>query len=638
MLKRWVIENFKSFYGKAEFEFSPITVLAGANSSGKSTLIQGLLLAKQTIQHGAAQRSVALNGPILRLGRFDDIHNVKSEDSHFGFGGTLSDGSELENFVIVPHWIQRNNPQQSDIPEEMTLYSTFHVTSESDTDEIPRLYPSLKSCQVTFFSEEEDFDFDPEDEDTPHFTIVNHKELKFEASSISPRMKLSNSGVKNHPRSYEELLTYDVMDIDEGTKSTTLSLPSSHILGCGARQFFPGQIAVSYDRSIWKAESIARSIIRYPRRSPSGFHDEAIPDQVIESIKGKVREAGERIQLRDDFLPARPGQPYQLGEVLGALRRVSRGPSSARRGLVGSYVDMDQLHPTIVDALLANFESETSITAHDPEEFQAVETHFRNFFTNEVKYLGPLRDEPKPLYPLESLANTTDVGFKGEHTAAVLDLNRDRLVTTINIGRFENKGEFQGVNARLSMAVSGWLSYLGVAEKVLTTDRGKIGHELQVNTAETNKSHDLTNVGVGVSQVLPIVVMALLGEKGSLLIFEQPELHLHPKIQARLGDFFLAMSLLGKQCIVETHSEYLIERLRRRIAEDDSDRYAQLVSVYFFEMEDGQTKYSEVEINEYGAILEWPGDFFDQAADETEQIIAAAAAKRLKRKSSENSP
>ena len=73
MLKRWIIENFKSFHGKAEFGLSPITVLAGANSSGKSTVIQGILLAKQTVQHGATQRSVALNGPILRLGRFDDI-------------------------------------------------------------------------------------------------------------------------------------------------------------------------------------------------------------------------------------------------------------------------------------------------------------------------------------------------------------------------------------------------------------------------------------------------------------------------------------------------------------------------------------------------------------------------------------
>ena len=94
------------------------------------------------------------------------------------------------------------------------------------------------------------------------------------------------------------------------------------------------------------------------------------------------------------------------------------------------------------------------------------------------------------------------------------------------------------------------------------------------------------------------------------------------------------MPLLGKQCIVETHSEYLIERFRRRIAEDDTDCYTRLISVYFFEMQDAQTNFRNVEINEYGAILDWPAEFFDQAADETEQIIAAAAAKRLQRKNS----
>ena len=93
------------------------------------------------------------------------------------------------------------------------------------------------------------------------------------------------------------------------------------------------------------------------------------------------------------------------------------------------------------------------------------------------------------------------------------------------------------------------------------------------------------------------------------------------------------MSLLGRQCIVETHSEYLIERFRRRIAEDYTDRYRRLISVYFFEMEDGHTKFREVKINEYGSILDWPPEFFDQAADETEKIISAAAAKRLQRKS-----
>ena len=522
MLKRWIIENFKSFYGKAEFSLAPITVLAGANSSGKSTVIQGLLLAKQTIQHGAAQRSVALNSPILRLGRFDDIHNVKSSFSHFGFGGTLSNGSELEDFTIEPQWMQENSPQGVDVPEEMSLYSTFHVTSEGVTDEITRLYPELKSCEMTFSTVEEEYNYESEDEEPQQLIYTNQRTLKLEESSVQPNEKLRSHDLEIDQPSYAELLKYDVIDIDETTKETIGSFPESRILGCGARQFFPGRIAFSYDRSTWKAERIARLIIRYPRRTSSEFNEEEIPYNVVQSIKDKMQEDRERTESHEEFLPPRPGQPYQLGEVLAALRRVWRDTPSARRGVLGSFVALEQLNDSIVSSLLENYIHETSIAAREPEEFRTVENHFRNFFAEEVKYLGPLRDEPRPLYPLESLANTTDVGFKGEHTAAVLDLNRDRFVTTIDAAKFQKGNKFEAVQMRLGAAVSGWLSYLGVAESVVTTDRGKIGHELQVNTVEIGKAHDLTNVGVGVSQVLPIVVMALLGKRGSLLIFEQP--------------------------------------------------------------------------------------------------------------------
>src|SRR5262249_48960195 len=149
-----------------------------------------------------------------------------------------------------------------------------------------------------------------------------------------------------------------------------------------------------------------------------------------------------------------------------------------------------------------------------------------------------------------------------------------------------------------------------------------------------NKYHDLTNVGVGVSQVLPIVLMALLSEPGSLLIFEQPELHLHPRVQTRLADFFISIALSGKQCLLETHSEYLIHRLRRRIAEAPGDELTELSRLYFVERENGLTSCRPVDITRYGAILDWPLDFFDQAQVESERILTAASAKRVSEKQS----
>jgi predicted ATPase len=78
MLKRWSIENFKSFRDKTDVELAPINVFAGANSSGKSTIIQSILLLKQTLQYAPANRAIALNGPILKLGTFEDVKNAGS--------------------------------------------------------------------------------------------------------------------------------------------------------------------------------------------------------------------------------------------------------------------------------------------------------------------------------------------------------------------------------------------------------------------------------------------------------------------------------------------------------------------------------------------------------------------------------
>ena len=84
MLTRWSIENFKSFAGRTDISLAPITVFAGANSSGKSTIIQSILLLKQTVQYAPVNRPMALNGPLLALGTFDDVKNSYASDPYVG--------------------------------------------------------------------------------------------------------------------------------------------------------------------------------------------------------------------------------------------------------------------------------------------------------------------------------------------------------------------------------------------------------------------------------------------------------------------------------------------------------------------------------------------------------------------------
>ena len=171
---------------------------------------------------------------------------------------------------------------------------------------------------------------------------------------------------------------------------------------------------------------------------------------------------------------------------------------------------------------------------------------------------------------------------------------------------------------------------MGVAQDIQTHDKGKLGHELKVAIAAKESVHDLTHVGVGVSQVLPILVQSLLASPGSTIIFEQPELHLHPRVQTRLADFFVSMTLVGKQCIVETHSEYFINRLRYLAAVSPGTSISSNVALFFVEKEKERSIYRRIRINEYGVIQDWPSGFFDESEDIAEKILKAGMEKKRK--------
>jgi predicted ATPase len=123
-------------------------------------------------------------------------------------------------------------------------------------------------------------------------------------------------------------------------------------------------------------------------------------------------------------------------------------------------------------------------------------------------------------------------------------------------------------------------------------------------------------------------VLCLLAKPGSLVLLEQPELHLHPAVQQRLGDFLLACARSGRQLLVETHSEYLIARLRFRAVEDRTDRTRDQFTVVFAKRDDrGRTRFESAFANRYGAI-DWPPGFFDQSQEESRRIVTEAVERR----------
>lgn len=132
----------------------------------------------------------------------------------------------------------------------------------------------------------------------------------------------------------------------------------------------------------------------------------------------------------------------------------------------------------------------------------------------------------------------------------------------------------------------------------------------------------LPDVGFGVSQVLPVLVLLAYVPKGSVVILEQPELYLHPSVQSGLADIILETARVRRaQIIVESHSEHLLMRIQRRIAEEE---YAKdNVALYFCSNTDGHSRMERLQLDKYGRITNWPREFFGDRMAETGTMVDA---------------
>ena len=121
----------------------------------------------------------------------------------------------------------------------------------------------------------------------------------------------------------------------------------------------------------------------------------------------------------------------------------------------------------------------------------------------------------------------------------------------------------------LHAALSFWIRHLRLAQSLDVKDIAKRLNLFEVDIAGAGPGTraNLVDVGFGVSQILPVLVQGLLMQPGGIYLVQQPEIHLHPDAQAGLADFFIYLAAHGIITVVETHSEYLLLRLRRRLAE-----------------------------------------------------------------------
>ncbi|MFH1743174.1 MAG: DUF3696 domain-containing protein [bacterium] len=229
-------------------------------------------------------------------------------------------------------------------------------------------------------------------------------------------------------------------------------------------------------------------------------------------------------------------------------------------------------------------------------------------FLQSLVYLGPLRHFPERYYPLVS--NPTQyVGATGKMAPHILRGNDDLL---------------HRVNEQLCRF---GLKYRVGLHKVPDPESDiDAAFSLRMVDESTGQWANIYDVGFGVSQVLPIIVQCMLSSKKTLLV-EQPELHLHPALQAELGDLFIESALGGgyNTFIIETHSEHLILRIMRRMRETFEGKTSshlhpvrpEDVSVLYVEKDGTSSIVREMPLNERGDLVKaWPGGFFEEGLRE----------------------
>jgi predicted ATPase len=155
---------------------------------------------------------------------------------------------------------------------------------------------------------------------------------------------------------------------------------------------------------------------------------------------------------------------------------------------------------------------------------------------------------------------------------------------------------------------------------------------------ESSLQINLKDVGFGISQLLPVLIQGYVAKEEQTILMEQPEIHLHPRAQANLGDLFITLAEQKKSLIVETHSEHLMLRLQRRIAEQKIKK--EMVGVYFIEWKDGESVVSRIELDGYGQMVNVPEGFktfFSDDFEETLHMTEEIAKRRAKEIECENS-
>ena len=249
-------------------------------------------------------------------------------------------------------------------------------------------------------------------------------------------------------------------------------------------------------------------------------------------------------------------------------------------------------------------------------------SEFKKLF-DQVYYLGPTRVHPQRDYHWDN-KDPRDVGLWGDKVIDALLCAHMRRV------KISKKGE----EATIEDRISEWLREMDLAYSFSLEPIGALkddNYRVQIQKSAMSPAVTLADMGYGLADVLPMLVLCYYTPEGSTLILEQPGIHLHPKAQADLADLLIeVIAERNLQILIESHSEHLLNRLQRRVAEEKIA--ADQTALYFSRYINGASKIDKLDMDEFGNITNWPENFF---GDEMGDLFAMTEAQRERQKRAE---
>lgn len=274
---------------------------------------------------------------------------------------------------------------------------------------------------------------------------------------------------------------------------------------------------------------------------------------------------------------------------------------------------LNDSHPTDISFVLNEGVAKIELTYNKVAEnnvnvtsdVKSIES-FKKYLDKGFVYLNAERMAPHYMYK-----NTDNADFCDCHGTNTGNVYQKHENDNCSIKRAYSNSD----KNKWSIELDKWIDFIfpGVAVQVVSSGQDHYQVKVLGNAA--------TNVGFGITYALPILVSGLTVPEGGMLLVENPEAHLHAKAQSNMGYFLARMAAAGVRVIIETHSEHVVNGIRRMIVEGKSEMSHKDMTIYFFENTNEKKNIKEITTDEIGNLSEFPVDFFDQVRQDMAELM-----------------